>query len=844
MTILAMIRQASFTSSVQIRRAVHDISPPLGGPGFSVCVRTRSFVGHGFSRAVKRWKIYAASAAGAANFVLSHGLFKPAKCDLKKKGGAAPKVTLVAALPRCATVLCALFAGWAQALFAAPPQALPASGQATVRLEAEQQRKEGDIFFADGNVEIQYRNLRLRADHVQYNSKTYLASAGGHVQLDVDTQHLSAESADFNVRSGEGSFERVHGEVRVTHRPNENVLVTPNPLVFEAQELRRLDSRTYEIDHVWLTVCLPDKPNWKFYASRATLHVDRSVAMVNANFRFFSVPLLYMPYATAPAGRKLRQSGFLVPEAGNSSAKGFVLGDGYYWAPKDWADSTLGIALLSKRGWQQNAEIRAKPWEDVSVSAKYFGVIDRGVSTGGALPVKQGGHSAQVELDARLKGGWRAVVDFNQLSSLTFQLAFAPTFGEAVNSEVRTSAFLTNNFRGFSFNFAANDYKNFVNIQPQVAVSLRSAPEARFSSVDQAPWKRLPVYFGLDSVVGTEHRSDSQIDTPAAVERAEIAPRVTVPLRWGPWLGATTSYTLRTTSYGAQIVSGSVIDQSLRRTTGELSVDLRPPPLERVWETGDGKVKHTIEPEAVYNYVRGVNQFDHFIRLDEDDTITDTNELEYSVTQRLFLHPREGEAGEILSWRLAQKYYFDPTFNGALVPGKSNVFQALDSITPFAFADAPRRFSPVESDLRITPGGPYDGEVRLEYDTVRRKLATAGTLLKMQVSPNFDFTLAHFSIDNSSILQPLANQIRAQVGYGALNRRGWNTAFGFSYDLKQEFLQSQLVQLSYNGSCCGIALEYRRLALRPVRTENQFRIALIIANIGTFGNLRRQEKIY
>jgi hypothetical protein len=29
-----------------------------------------------------------------------------------------------------------------------------------------------------------------------------------------------------------------------------------------------------------------------------------------------------------------------------------------------------------------------------------------------------------------------------------------------------------------------------------------------------------------------------------------------------------------------------------------------------------------------------------------------------------------------------------------------------------------------------------------------------------------------------------------------------------------------------------------------VRTENQFRIALIIANIGTFGNLRRQEKIF
>jgi LPS-assembly protein len=52
------------------------------------------------------------------------------------------------------------------------------------------------------------------------------------------------------------------------------------------------------------------------------------------------------------------------------------------------------------------------------------------------------------------------------------------------------------------------------------------------------------------------------------------------------------------------------------------------------------------------------------------------------------------------------------------------------------------------------------------------------------------------------------------------------------------------MQVSYNGSCCGIALEYRRIALGQVRTENQFRVAFIIANIGTFGNLRRQERIY
>jgi hypothetical protein len=34
------------------------------------------------------------------------------------------------------------------------------------------------------------------------------------------------------------------------------------------------------------------------------------------------------------------------------------------------------------------------------------------------------------------------------------------------------------------------------------------------------------------------------------------------------------------------------------------------------------------------------------------------------------------------------------------------------------------------------------------------------------------------------------------------------------------------------------------VALGTVRTENQFSAALIIANFGTVGNLRRREKIF
>jgi LPS-assembly protein len=75
-------------------------------------------------------------------------------------------------------------------------------------------------------------------------------------------------------------------------------------------------------------------------------------------------------------------------------------------------------------------------------------------------------------------------------------------------------------------------------------------------------------------------------------------------------------------------------------------------------------------------------------------------------------------------------------------------------------------------------------------------------------------------------------------------RRGWNAVFAGSYDIRAEFMQFTAVQVSFNNECCGISFDYRRFALGPTRTENQFRVAFSLSNIGTFGTLKRQERLF
>ncbi len=389
--------------------------------------------------------------------------------------------------------------------------------------------------------------------------------------------------------------------------------------------------------------------------------------------------------------------------------------------------------------------------------------------------------------------------------------------------------------------------RSYLELSPPNTVFLRSAPEARFSSVERAPWQSLPVYLSFESFVGSVHRDDQFLDTPSFVARTEISPKITIPLHFRDLFGITASAAFRSTYYGDSLNSFSVLTgQSITRNTGEFALEFRPATLERIYGQPHARhrYKHTFEPFATYRYVTGVHDFADFIRFDSNATLTDTNEFEYGIMQHLFVKSGDDQPVDFLSWRIVQKHYFDPTFGGALAPGQRNVFDALDSLTPFAFASTARNWSPIVSDVKLTPGGPYDAEQILEYDPQLQKVTTIGTLLKLKPRGQFSFTVAHFRLQGDPIVQPLSQQIRAILGYGDITRKGFNASGGVSYDILTGTSQNEFAQVGYNGGCCGLSFEYRRINLGTVRSENQFRVAFILANLGSFGNLRRQERIY
>jgi len=798
-----------------------------------------------------------------------------------------------------------------QTLPPAADAALPAApGRQTeeeVTIRSVQQEKDGSIFHLRGNAEIHYRNYILYADQMTYNSDTGDSEAEGHVLLDGGPydEHIEASHSTYNIRSQVGTFYSVVGTVGLQMRKSRYVLTTTNPFAFTGKIVDKQGPDHYLVHQGTVTTCELPHPKWLFNANRISVDVDGSAKIYNSDFQLMGVPVFYFPYVTHPVQKEQRQSGLLIPSFGNSSTKGLIAGDSVYWVFNRSTDATLGAEYYSKRGWFQRGEFRARPSETSYVYFNYQGIADRGI---GYPPVDQGGEDAHF-LAERPFGTFRGVANVDYLSSFVFRIAFTDVYSQAIDSEVRSQIFLSNTTNGFHFNALAERYQNFEICNPQTEtnagcttltqtelVRILHTPSFLISG-EERQLGNTPLYWSFESAAeGLQRRqapegSSPGLRTAALVGRFDLAPSLSMPLQWRGW-SFRPELTLRDTLYSEQY-EGAVADDFIDRRSLETSVEVRPPALTRVFDRPwlGRKWKHVIEPRIRYDYVTGVNNFSNILRFDATDVLTNTNEVEYSIVNRIYAKhvdpnaedcdaqsmstltiggvPQVGAvpwevpqiAGsqpcasgprEILSWEIGQKYFFDPTFGNALVSGERNVFASTADFTGTAFLDSERRFAPIISRLRVETSPRTNTEWDLDYDIKTGQINGSTALVNYHYGA---FTMgggdAFLRVIDTPIGARLTqatesefHQFRVLFGYGQLNKRGLSAATSFGVDANLSSLQYASAQSSYNWDCCGLSLEYRRFALGSVRNENQYRFSFTLANVGAFGNLRRQERLY
>ncbi len=767
----------------------------------------------------------------------------------------------------------------------AQPEPEPANG-VPVEWEAQSQSRVGDTWTLTGEVVVHYRGYVLRADKVIYHQSTTRLEAEGNLQIAGGPNDvlINASHGEMQLNMHTARYFNVNASQGVRKAGRKMVYSTTNPFFFTGRVVLENGEGNYKVIDGTMTNCRLPRPDWQLISQTIKLEGNEA-STANVRFKFLGVPIFYLPYLRHPINDSGRTSGFLIPVfSTGSTIRGYTFGEQVYWVINRSMDLTVGSEYFSKRGWSVNGDFRYKGHGLDQATVRWNALLDRGIKPSLAIPspadclahpgsnglVNQGGVDVHALGRKDLGSETHLAVNAEYLSCYVYRLVFSDNFSQAVSSEVASSLSLTHAHNGFVPSILLSRFENFASSANGDEAKILHLPSVRFDALDR-PLGNSALYWGVGASLG--HLSRSEHDFHARnLGRFDFYPHLSLPLAAGGW-SMVPKVALRETAYsvsqnpdlaGTNGGTPTFSHDPLNRIDFEASVDLRPPAIERDFKLArwNRELRHVIEPEITYRYVSGIgDQQRNVLLVDSTDIATNTNEVGYSLTQRLYLRPsgnqpcaKKDEASpdgcpakprEWASWQIAQKFFIDPDFGGALISNRRNVFDATLDLSGVAFLVSPRNLSPVISRLRFEAIDNLRIQWDLDYDSKAGRMG-ANNLFAGYSWGRTTVGLGHSMLNavdesNSAASIIKSQQVQPFLTIGKPSDSGFNLAANSGYDVIHGTLQYAGVQAVYNWNCCGLTFGYRRFDLGSVRQENQYLYSFTLANFGSVGDIRRSN---
>ena len=739
------------------------------------------------------------------------------------------------------------------------------------------------VVVYEGNVDVRIGTYRLQADKMTvYEAENRVVAEGSVVFDQADIQRITGSRAEWNYRTKTGYFVDSTGFTNQTQDGTR--------IYFTADRVEKISLDTIVATNVQVTACDEDVPKWSFHASKARIKTGDRVRVYSPKLRLKDIPVFYLPYASVSLKPRDRASGFLTPTFGGSGAKGVRLSTAYYQTLGRSADLTFRSDVYTQRGLGFGADLRTRANSRSFLNVGFYAVKDRmfGPQEDATHP-DQGGSSLYVEGVHYFKNGFIAASDVNITSNLAFRQVFSDNIQQAISPEETSQVFVNKDYNNYSFNFLA---RTQVTSLTNARIRIRQLPSI---SIDKRPGilsvlKELPVYFSFSGAAEGVSRKETVEDlvlfvndvggnpivSPSIVQRLDLHPRFELPLHFAGW-SVTASGSGRVTFYSNSLdpATRDVLSRNITRSYGEFELDVRPPAFAKDFRHRDGTFwfRHVIEPYILYRKLSGINEFDRIIRFDYVDAIADTNEIEFGVANRFFTRRSTENVSEVplrevpgrerpllssqpyeaLTVTIRGKYFFDPFFGGALVPGQRNQFYPINTLSGFVYGGVPRRFSPVNVDARYRPRRDLFVDIRSDLDTRgggMRSLSTTFGLSRslVQIFQSFYYTraielvpsLARFADARGLEAGTLRGSQWSPSVFLGNRERGLFGGASFFFDFQKRpgrgdsSLISSTMTLGHSWDCCAVTAQFSTFNV-GLRKENRVVFSFRLNGIGSFG---------
>lgn len=767
------------------------------------------------------------------------------------------------------------------------PTVEPEGGDGEVVVYSEKQTVEGEegkrVITYTGNVDVRYGIYRMQADKiVLYETDNRMEAEGSVVFDQGDDQRITGAKAVWNLKTKLGYFEDSTG---FTNQTNDGTV-----LYFTAERVERVSLNEVLVKKGKFTACDEAVPKWSFTADEARIRTNDRVKLKGAKFKLKDVTVIPVPYASIPIKERDRASGFLTPTIGYSGNKGLRLSGAYFQTLGRSADVTLRSDVYTSRGIGYGIDLRTRANSRSFFNFGFYAVKDRifGPEESEENP-DQGGSIVYAEGVHYFQNGFTAAADVRLTSNLAFRQVFSDGVQQIISPIEVSQVFVNKSWGNYTMNLLARS--QVISI-PNVRIKTRNLPSIMFEKRPSMLSFLKPLYFsfktGVEGVSRREEVDDvglynaqtgsDPVVSPALGQRFDVYPQFTLPIST-KYVNFTATGGMRVTYYSNSFNDfRQVVGRDVIRKYGEFEFDIRPVALAKNYYGKDNafRFRHVIEPYATYRFIKGVDNFNRILRFDHLDTITDTNEIEYGLINRIYTRRyseavteeaqrRMREAGtankdslsvqpyEIFSLSVRGKYFFDKYFGGALIPGQRNQIAPITALSFYTFGGVPRRFSPLNIDVTYRPQRTifFSGraDVSMQGDALRTVSAAMGYDTPfLKIFQTFYFTRA---VELVPSLAQYANEKGKEPG--TLRGSQWSPSvfvgnrdkglYGgasvfFDFEnrraTKLSPLISSLYTLGYSGDCCGMAVQYYTYNV-GARNENRIVFSFRLNGIGAFG---------
>ena len=685
-----------------------------------------------------------------------------------------------------------------------PPRPGTQPGTITLNAEVQEQLERGHV-RATGYVDIVSGNVRLSADQVDFWSEEMRAVAEGNVVFQQGDQKIVGDRVEANLADGTGTFYNAYGSAGTD-------------LFFHGEIVEKVDDDTYVIERGAFTACSQPTPRWRFTSGKATVRRDHHVSLHNAFLKVKAVPVMYVPYLYYPIDERGRSTGFLLPEIGNSSFKGFLVSQSFFWAINRSMDATFTADYFAEGGLGGRANYRYVLSNESRGDFDSYFFRDK-ETKGQEWQLRTG-------VNQELVGGFSTIAQVDYFSSFSFQQQFEESYERATQRSKRATVNVARSWSTYTLRFLYDrnetlfsDRISFRELRPRIAFDSR---QSRIGST--------PFLFGFRTQASQFSR-DLRADR-FEYQRLDVLPTISYPFTAWPFLTARTSFTSRFTHYSHRLVGGNPVEESLDRHYNEISIDMRGPSFYRIFDTPDNgyasRWKHVIEPQLVWSYRTLVDDFDAIPKFDSEDYVPGTNQFSLAIVNRFLAKRTIGDNEqavpyEFLTWTLAQRYFLQ--VNASLYDRQFS--------TPYFTEDGePSEYSPITSKLAFRPIGRVSAIWNLEYDVNFRRIRSMSL-----VGSYAGRTWGSVSGSLSQSVQLTSGRERKNVrGMTTLNvSRQVSLQFESAYDVADRELNLFRAGIQYNIQCCGFQAEYTRYQFGSFRDEGLFRVGITLANLGSFG---------